>query len=429
MKLSQYTLEVKVNQNTMMLYNTLSRQYYSYAESQREELWDFLNHINKGNYSVAEIELVRELLNKRIVKADEADELVELEYLENNARFQTHTFHIMIYATNACNFRCTYCTQEHVVRDLSNDVVENILKFAEVITKKVRTLHVGWFGGEPLLQYEKMIKLLDELDEMCNNNHCVLKAYVITNGYLLNKKMIREMKANHIESMQITVDGSPAVHDKNRHLANGEKTYAKIMSNILEVLEQGIAVILRINVGDEDVKKPLKVLDEIPYRYRKLVTVNVCNVFQNREKVSTYEWMRQAIDMGYVYGGRRNAYAPCIASMSQSLVIDTDGKLLLCTNTDKEEKAVGKLESGGNVVYKDIDLNYKMKTISARYNKVCKECVELPFCIGSCKYGRLQDNSKCLGKKNDGMTLEERACLDYYYDMKRRIEDEGETDE
>ena len=60
---------------------------------------------------------------------------------------------------------------------------------------------------------------------------------------------------------------------------------------------------------------------------------------------------------------------------------------------------------------------FDLQTVTARDNPECRKCIELPFCIGSCKYARLKDNSKCLGKSGDGLSLQERALLDYYSDL------------
>lgn len=97
------------------------------------------------------------------------------------------------------------------------------------------------------------------------------------------------------------------------------------------------------------------------------------------------------------------------------MIVDTDGNILICSNA-QGEPASGKLENDGKVVYKDRNLCYKMKRVSAMDNEECRNCIELPYCIGDCKYGRMRANSTCLGKQSDGMSLEERARLDYYYD-------------
>lgn len=386
---------------------------------QRKDISDLIENINKGIYSAHEIDIIRELLGKRIVVRDTVDELAELRYLENKSCFQDNVFHLMVFVTNACNFRCIYCVQEHTVRNLQTNTSERILKMITQKSKKVKTIHITWFGGEPLLQYDMLKHVMEKAYSICRENDCNLQADMVTNGYLLSEKNVSEMKRLQLNSMQITLDGNPVLHNKRRTLANGEATYARIMCNIRHALSRGVNITLRINIDEENMKMPFTVLEEIPEGYRENVTVDICNIFQNTSKMSTYELYRKVIEMGYHYGERQNTYAGCIASMSNSAVVDVDGNILLCPNTGSEDAAVGVLGEDGVIHYKDYDRHCKMKMVSAVQNEDCKNCRELPFCIASCKYKRMRENTGCMGKRNDGLTFEEHALLDYYCDKKR----------
>ena len=51
------------------------------------------------------------------------------------------------------------------------------------------------------------------------------------------------------------------------------------------------------------------------------------------------------------------------------------------------------------------------------YNHYNKQCIELPYCIGRCQIGA--NNNECLGILNDGLSIEERARLDYLFDKRK----------
>lgn len=51
------------------------------------------------------------------------------------------------------------------------------------------------------------------------------------------------------------------------------------------------------------------------------------------------------------------------------------------------------------------------------HNMKCKQCIELPYCIGRCQIGA--NNNECLGILNDGLSIEERARLDYLFDKRK----------
>lgn len=418
MKISRYVTEIKINDFKKMLYNTLSRQYYVYGVEDSGRVSNFLLNLNKGVYTEEEIELFRVLLNKKIIIQDAIDELNELEYLENSARYQENVYKIMVYATNACNFRCAYCTQSHVAKRLKEDVENSIIRLVEKQARRCKRVEIDWFGGEPLLEYDKVCHVLMLANNICIQQKCALSASITTNGYLLNPDRVKELRQLNVKSMQITLDGNKTTHDKRRVLVNGEGTFDIIHKNLIIVLEEGIFVTLRINVDEENIDDISVLLDSIPEKYRKQVMVSVCNVFQNEEKVSSFNLLKQAIDKGYVYGDRKNRYSGCHASLKNAVVIDTDGSILLCSNADEAEKRMGYLNEKGDICIERKADYYKLHTVTAIDNPKCKECIELPFCIADCKYMRLEDNVTCLGKKGDGLSLEERALLDYYYDNK-----------
>lgn len=219
--------------------------------------------------------------------------------------------------------------------------------------------------------------------------------------------------------MQITVDGNREKHNRQRVLVNGEGTFDKIINNIIEVVRAGIAVTLRINVNKENINKISETLDAIPQELRADIAISICNVFQNEKILSTFSLLKEAIEKGYFYTGRKNKYTCCHACFKNAAVIGTDGSVLLCSNTDEEEKRMGYLGKKGNVCIERTADFYKLRTITARDNPECRNCIELPYCIASCKYARLRDNTKCMGRGGDGMTIEERALLDYYYDIQK----------
>lgn len=426
MKLSQYYIDIEIDETKKMLYSTFSRKYYVYKKQEQSKVLNFLAHINKGKYTEAEIALFEELLNKKIILRDEIDELKQLEVLENATRYQEKTYKMMIYATNACNFRCSYCEQNHVSKPLSEDVKERILKLVKIQAKKNRVIQIDWFGGEPLLEYESVCSVLERAKKICEKNKCELVSTLTTNGYLLDESKIKKLYDLSVRSMQITLDGSKKTHNERRILADGSATFDIIFKNMIEAVKLGVFITLRINIDAKNADDISEVIDEIPMEFRSRIAVDICNIFQNSKRISTYALMKQIIDKGYVYSQRWNKFASCHACLLNGVVIDTDGSILLCSNTDKREKRMGYLNSEGCCcIERQADL-YNLQTVTARENPECRNCIELPYCIASCKYARLKDNTKCLGKRGNGLTIKEKALLDFYYDQqKERREKDG----
>ena len=153
MRMSKYNSRIQLNEKYEMLYNLISREYYVYGVDKKDDLWKFLESLNKSSYSVEEATLIESLYKKGIIIDETLDELKKLERLENQEIYDNKQFFLTIYTTNACNFQCTYCTQEHKIRNLEINVQEKIIEVIEIISSRVRNLYVTWFGGEPTLQH------------------------------------------------------------------------------------------------------------------------------------------------------------------------------------------------------------------------------------------------------------------------------------
>ena len=216
--------------------------------------------------------------------------------------------------------------------------------------------------------------------------------------------------------MQITLDGDRDTHNKRRYLSNGEGTYDTVVHNVQMLLENEIPVLLRINIDENSYQSATDVLNTIPKEYRGRVSVSVSNFYQTEKKVSPYEIYRKAIKMGYRYPNRANVFMACQTCLMNGIIVDASGDLIICANADKEDKKLGFIDEEGKIRIQNSAAYYKLKTVSALQNPACKECEQLPFCIGTCKYGRYKNNDKCIGMKNDGLTIQELAKLDYLYD-------------
>lgn len=416
MKKSKFVADVVVNDRTRLLYNSIEKKYYEYDTTEKKYIEDLLKNINRGEYSPEDISVICELLSKRIIISDDMNEMDYLAYKENQIRYQSDTFHIMILVTNGCNFRCEYCVQEHANVSLTDSSADKIISLIRNRAKQVKRVKITWFGGEPLLQYKRINQMMEDIIEIGEQFNCIIEAGIVSNGFLLNQEMIKRFKKLHVNMMQITLDGDRETHNKRRYLSNGEETYDTVVHNIQILLENEIPVLLRINIDENSYQSATDVLDIIPKEYRGMVSVSVSNFYQTEKKVSPYEIYKKAIKMGYRYPNRFNVFMACQTCLMNGIIVDASGDLIICANADKEDKKLGFIDADGNIRIQNSAVYYKLKTVSALQNPACKECEQLPFCIGTCKYGRYKNNDKCIGMKNDGLTIQELAKLDYLYD-------------
>lgn len=267
------------------------------------------------------------------------------------------------------------------------------------------------------MQYDKVRTIMREAIRCCEENKCELSSSITTNGYLLNESILKEMKELHISQMQITVDSNRKIHDSRRILANGNGTYEVVGNNICLALNYGIYITLRINIDEDSAGERLSILEEIPAEFRKQVSVMISNLFQENQKQSTFSLYMESIQKGYKYSSRYNNYGGCLSCRLNGIVVDTDGKIRFCTNSDDDNGVIGELKENGVVIYKNRKKYEEIMLLSARNNEKCRKCIELPFCIGGCPIARGKGRNICISDRADGLTLTERAKLDYYADI------------
>lgn len=148
---------------------------------------------------------------------------------------------ITLQITQDCNFRCRYCIySEHINRKqrshsqkcMTWETAKRAIDFyiAHSIDSEIRS--IGLYGGEPLLQFELIKKIIEYSEEAAIGKP--LDFHMTTNGSLLTNNVV-EFLAKHQVQLLISIDGNKASHDKNRVLSNGTGTYDLVMNNLMRV--------------------------------------------------------------------------------------------------------------------------------------------------------------------------------------------------
>lgn len=137
-------------------------------------------------------------------------------------------YHIIL--TEECNSRCRYCYEKSECEfgnklnekfhfDFSSpcmsDINVNVLK---KFIKKDKSPRIIFYGGEPLMNIEKMIEIMKQLPNV--------KYFLQTNGKLLNKLPKEFM--NRFSRILVSIDGDKERTDFNR----GKGTYDLVMKNV-----------------------------------------------------------------------------------------------------------------------------------------------------------------------------------------------------
>jgi uncharacterized protein len=116
---------------------------------------------------------------------------------------------------------------------------EDISKLKSFISKDKKAVII-FYGGEPLLEIEKIKKIIDEIN---------VPFRMQTNGLLLDKLPLPYL--NKIEKILVSIDGNKERTDENR----GKGTYKKVIGNIKKIKNEGYTgeIIARMTLSKPDI--------------------------------------------------------------------------------------------------------------------------------------------------------------------------------
>ena len=143
--------------------------------------------------------------------------------------------------TEQCNLRCAYCcysgeylnNRSHSMQSMQSKDIDAIYHFIQNTTTK-RPLHIAFYGGEPLTQYELLQHSIEEAKSLWPDQ---VVFSINTNATLLTKDKIDWLMEQRVQ-FQISVDGTSAYHDRNRVYPSGKGSFMK-MYNALTYIANG----------------------------------------------------------------------------------------------------------------------------------------------------------------------------------------------
>lgn len=215
--------------------------------------------IAAGNLAGLSADLQERLLRRgHLTVKSEAEELADLKLLGRLYRMvQGRTVAgLTIIPTYDCNFRCPYCYEQHRLKKgqawLEHTMNEEMAAaiFAAVKDYKKRGYALSectLYGGEPLLA--KNAAIVRDILVHCRD--LGLNVNAITNGYELESHL-DALAEYGCEWLQVSLDGVGEMNDRRRVHKDGQPTYERILHNIELALQRGIGVLLRVNVGREN---------------------------------------------------------------------------------------------------------------------------------------------------------------------------------
>lgn len=155
-----------------------------------------------------------------------------------NSSMQTLTLQI----TQACNLRCKYCTYSgnfnnrfHSAKKMSLDTARKAIDFFIARSTDTEKLNFGFYGGEPLLEFEFIKKVIEYIETSCEGKE--VSYNLTTNATLLNKNII-EFFEEHNVNLMVSIDGPKEIHDHNRVKIDCSSSFNDVIRNLNMVAEK-----------------------------------------------------------------------------------------------------------------------------------------------------------------------------------------------
>lgn len=360
-----------------------------------------LNNHEKDCYdkmSFTDSELIEKFRYGGFVIEDSYDELASMKMNFLRKRYSENTLSMCIAPTLNCNFKCAYCFENNIRSSgsMSEDTMKCIFSYLKNNIENIKELIVTWYGGEPLLEIDKIVYMSERMMEICEDNEVEYHSTMITNGYLLNKKNVEELQKCNIDYLQITLDGNQYWHDKKRALLNGNGTYNKIIKNIKDNIENLPRINIRVNIDKENKDVFYEVASEIR-SIREDINIYLAKIDNNNSTynddlcINNFEYLECLIkNNNYSEKSQINTLLEntkiiyCNAQMFYSIAIDNKGYMYKClTDVGYSNRSFGNINNINNLNIVKFSEYFELDP----FNDInCKECKYLPLCLGGCPY-------------------------------------------
>ncbi len=226
------------------------------VHSLSKEAYDFLTawEETKGDGEKALQKLANEYDGQMLQEIWESFELLEKEgmlfspnedygnLIENH---QSVVKALCLHVSHDCNLRCRYCFGgtgnfggSRVLMDFETG--KKAFDFLFKTSGPRRHIEVDYFGGEPLMNFEVVKKLIKYGKEKAKAENKILKQTLTTNGTLLDQEKIDFLNDEGIY-MILSIDGRPEVHNYMRPFAGERESYSRVFQGIKKYVESQTA--------------------------------------------------------------------------------------------------------------------------------------------------------------------------------------------
>lgn len=434
MKWSKYSILFKSKRNGWLLFHSASRSFLKVEENEVSVIQGIMEAPEKYDYSRVPM-LYLQLRSLGYLVEDHQDDdlynIIKMKHLTH--LYDGNTLMLTIAITRSCNFDCSYCYEgNRTGKPMSQEVEDKLIRFIKGF--KADQLGITWYGGEPLLAFDRILSIDRRIREMGKR----YTASMITNGYLFTDEKIAKLNELNVTYLQITLDGKRETHDSRRYLKNGDPTYDVILGNIDKILKTDFkgTIHVRVNVDGRNDDEFADVYEMIRCRYPRdfgrRITVypgfvkgdehpDASCFFEPKEQGEFISRMMKEDRISPLTIFPQKSVPGCTLTRRNAYVVGPEGELYKCwDDVGIAEKIVGYIDRFDN--WNMALIAEGMTGCSYLDSKECRDCFYFPICNGGCHRIRQKNiyeetsHSSCSYFKDN---LEE--LLELHYERKKEI--------
>lgn len=378
--LSQFCLVDKVKHG-YLLYNTLYQSIVCLTEKE----YKGINRYSADNSYLYDYYFIVDEGSDVMSKADMLQEYI----ISNKPKSHFKTLStVTILPSTGCNAKCFYCFEKGAEK--KHMTIETAEKVVKYIKKHYngKMMHIRWFGGEPLINEKVITYICNRLKE----ENIEYGSKMTSNCFLISEDKIDLYKnVWKLTNVSVTIDGTESMYNEIKQFSYSGSAYNKVISNVDTLINNGIRVSIRINLGYHNIDDVEKLVNDLigHYKGRKNIKIYLNRLYDNcggapdkNELKVVYDKILSLTNLLAKNGlgsGRMSIKSSlritqCMADSRHATMILPDGKLGLCEHY-MDELHIGDIEN-------DVTNYENVEKCCAQFEKddLCKKCFLYPTC-------------------------------------------------
>ncbi len=373
-----------------------------------------------------------ELIKKHFLVRAESDDMKTADTLRTILRTIGGSKEINAYViapTTNCNARCFYCYQYGTKHEnMTDETADKLVEFIDTHHGS-KEVAITWFGGEPMVG----IRQIDRICKGLKDRNIPFKSRMISNGYLFDESIAKRIKEDwNFTDVQITLDGTEKVYNEIKAYVNPcESPFQRVMQNIEHLIDNGIKVNVRLNLGFHNADDLMTLAQELVEKFKDrdnlyaypAMLYDDCGSdpfhFSEGDEERLHEKWKPLAQTLSVLGVKHFKVAlphlisvQCMADGDDCVLITPSGKIGKCEH-HVNDHFVGDIENG--ITNKAEFRYYAERTLTPR----CGKCVLFPSCV---RLKMCASQRECIPLRSETLTQTVRSNMKYFYEAYLREE-------